>query len=94
MNIWLLDANLNFISFFIPIIKNKKQSFGIVLVFYKSKEDIKQINIVIRLLFYFLYYTTRVYVYQRTAKNEDWISERELFPTLDILKRIFGLGNW
>lgn len=63
----------------------------VLVIFYKSKEDItNKYSNSTSILFSLLYY-----VYQRTPKNEeDWISERELFSTLDIFKCTFGLGNW
>lgn len=62
----------------------------VLVIFYKSKEDItNKYSNSTSILFSLLYY-----VYQRTSKNEDWISERELFSTLDIFKCTFGLGNW
>lgn len=62
----------------------------VLVIFYKSKEDItNKYSNSTSILFSLLYY-----VYQRMPKNEDWISERELFSTLDIFKCTFGLGNW
>lgn len=62
----------------------------VLVIFYKSKEDItNKYSNSTSILFSLLYY-----VYQRTLKNENWISERELFSTLDIFKCTFGLGNW